>query len=347
MKMKKYICLFLALLFMLPLVSCSMVAYETNFTGVFDTFVQIYAYADSKAQFEELTQNAADILTEYHRLYDIYNDYSGLNNIKTINDNAGIAPVEVDERIIELLKFCKEAYYLTDGSVNVAMGSVLRPWHDARLSASESAYVSVPDMSELQEAAKHIDIENIIIDEELSTVYISDEKTILDVGAVAKGYATEMVCRYLIENGLDSGFVSVGGNVKILGEPKEKLKKSWNIGIQNPDVTQSGPIAVVKATEGSLATSGDYQRYFTVDGVKYHHIIDKDTLMPAEGMHGVSVWVRDSGLADVLSTYFFTISYEEALDFIAKHPELDINAYWITDKDKIYYTDSLKDHLQE
>ena len=116
---------------------------------------------------------------------DIYNDYDGINNLKTINDNAGVAPVKVDEKIILLLKDCTDYYDLTDGKVNVAMGSVLQLWHEARNDGiNDPAHAYLPDADALTEAAKHTDPNQIIIDEAASTVYITDSKVRLDVGAI-------------------------------------------------------------------------------------------------------------------------------------------------------------------
>ncbi|MBR6801127.1 MAG: FAD:protein FMN transferase [Eubacteriaceae bacterium] len=346
MKIKKLICILLAVMFILPLSSCGEGFYETSFTGVFDTYVQIYASAESERYFMQTAKEAFSLMEEYHKLYDIYNDYDGINNLKTVNDNAGKEPVKVDSRIIDLLKFCKDAYYLTDGNVNVAMGSVLKLWHDARESVQTNVYAPIPDMASLRAASEHIDIEDIIIDEENSTVFISDPHLRIDVGAVAKGYTTQKIYEFFISKGLIRGFVSIGGNVKVLGE-KTGNDPGWKIGIQNPDVTYSTPLCLVSVRSGSLVTSGDYQRYFVSGGVKYHHIIDKDTLMPSVGMRSVTVWVDDSALADALSTYFFTISYEDALEFISEHPEYNINAYWVTENNEIKYTQGMKGYIEE
>ncbi len=346
MKLKRLTAFLLLTLTVFTLSSCSEEYYEASFTGVFDTYVQVYSYSENRMHFSEVVNEGVQMLNEYHRLYDIYNSYDGINNIKTINDNAGISPVEVDGKIIDLLMFCKDAYYLTEGNVNVAMGSVLKLWHDARLSVQTNALAKIPSMAELENAALHTNIEDIVIDKENSTVFIKDPLLSIDVGSVAKGYATQKVSEYFIQNGLDSGFLSVGGNVKILGIPKDGKDPGWKIGIQDPDQTKTDPVDIIMVHGGSLATSGDYQRYFVSDGVKYHHIIDKDTLMPSEGMQAVSVWVEDSAMADVLSTYFFTVSYEQAVKFIEDNPAMGINAYWINNDGKIMYTDAMEEYLQ-
>ena len=147
--------------------------YEASFLTLFDTVTTMVGYADSQETFTAQAQQIHDELLEYHQLYDIYNDYDGMNNLKTVNDNAGIAPVEVDARILDMLEFSKELYEETGGRVNVAMGGVLSLWHDAREAGIEDpANAYLPDQDALEEAARHADWSNVVIDEEASTVYL-------------------------------------------------------------------------------------------------------------------------------------------------------------------------------
>ena len=168
--------------------------YTATFLEVFDTKTDIIGYAASKEAFMEQVSLLKEKLVYYHELYDIYHDYEGINNIKTINDQAGIAPVEVDPEIIRLLQFSKEMYERTNGQVNIAMGSVLSIWHDYREDGMNNpANAKLPPMDELLAAGEHTDIANIIIDESASTVYLSDPEMSLDVGSIGKGYAVQRV----------------------------------------------------------------------------------------------------------------------------------------------------------
>jgi thiamine biosynthesis lipoprotein len=168
--------------------------YNDNFFGAFDTITQVLGYTKTEDEFNSYVKKIESRFQELHKLYDIYSDYEGINNIKTINDNAGIEPVKVDKQIIDLIKFSKEWYNRTGGKTNIAMGSVLRIWHDYREEADRNpANAKIPPMEELLEASEHTDIDRVIVDEENSTVYLDDEKMRLDVGAVAKGYAVEVV----------------------------------------------------------------------------------------------------------------------------------------------------------
>lgn len=280
--------------------------YTATFLDLFDTVTTVIGRAESEEAFRLKAQAIHDDLQHYHRLFDIYNDYEGVANLKTVNAHAGKEPVKVDRAVIQLLKDCKEYYRLTDGKVNVAMGGVLALWHDARTDGirdPQNAYL--PATEKLQDAAVHCDIESICIDEENSTVYLIDAKMRLDVGAVAKGWAAQKVAEAAPEGML----ISVGGNVCATG-PKTKDGTPWVIGIQDPD-NSSKNLHTLYLTKGSVVTSGDYQRTYMVDGKAYHHIIDPQTLMPAGYWRSVSIVCEDSGLADALSTGLFLMDYEQ------------------------------------
>ena len=311
--------------------------YQASFLTLFDTVTTILGYAQTEEEFEKITDEIYANLEKYHKLFDIYNDYE-VNNIKTINDQAGIAPVEVDSAIIELLLDCKEYYQMTGGKVNIAMGSVLNLWHEAREEGiNDPMNASLPELSELQEAALHCNIEDVIIDEAVSTVYIKDSKLRLDVGAIAKGWATEKVCQEAPEGLL----VSVGGNVRATGPKPEDI--SWVVGIQSPWGDNSEYVHTLYVNRESVVTSGDYQRYYTVDGERYHHLIDPETLYPGTKWKAVSVICEDSGLADALSTALFLLSKEEGEVIAEKY---DAFVCWIASEEEIYYSKGFEEIIK-
>lgn len=280
--------------------------YNATFLTLFDTVTTIVGRAESEDAFREISQQVHDELLIFHQLFDIYNSYDGITNLKDVNDAAGVAPVQVDSRIIELLKDCKEYYDLTDGLVNVAMGSVLYLWHEARNDGiNDPANAGLPDADALKAAAEHVDMDAVVIDEAASTVYISDPEVRLDVGAVAKGWAAQKVA----ESAPKGLLISVGGNVVATG-PKDDAGTPWVVAIQNPD-GGDGHLHTIYVSSGSVVTSGDYQRTYQVQGKAYHHIIDPETLYPSEYWRSVSVVCPDSGLADALSTALFLLPLEE------------------------------------
>ena len=302
--------------------------YEASFLTLFDTVTTMVGYADSQETFTAQAQQIHDELLEYHQLYDIYNDYDGMNNLKTVNDNAGIAPVEVDARILDMLEFSRELYEETGGRVNVAMGGVLSLWHDAREAGIEDpANAYLPDQDALEKAARHADWSNVVIDEEAGTVYLADPDMSLDVGAIAKGYAVERVC----ETAPAGMLISVGGNVRATGPKPDG--SPWVVGIENPDGGDF--LHTLYVEDSSVVTSGDYQRYYLVDGQRYHHIIDPDTLYPATRWRSVSILCADSGLADGLSTALFTLSQEDGQKLL---DAFDAEALWMTQDGELLYS---------
>ena len=294
--------------------------YEASFLDVFDTMTKIIGYAKNEDEFKQYAQMIHDQLKEYHELYDIYNDYPGINNIKTINDNAAIAPVKVDKKLIDLILLSKNAEYMTNDKINIAFGSVLKVWHKYRTEGlDDPENAKLPPMEMLKEKAKHTDINNVIVDEEKSTVYLKDPEMSLDVGAIAKGYATEQVSIYAQEHGFKNGMLSVGGNIRTIGEKLDGKNKdnTWSVGIQNPDLeSKKKNLYILGLNDYSLVTSGVYERFYTVNDKQYHHIIDPDTLMPANYYLSVSIVCKDSGMADALSTSIFNMPYDEGLKLI-------------------------------
>ena len=287
--------------------------FEASYLLLFDTVTVIKGSAESRESFTQAAQNIHDELEHYHQLFDIYNDYEGLNNLKTVNDMAGIAPVAVEKPIIDLLTDCRSYYERTGGRVNVAMGSVLKLWHEARNEGiNDPQNARLPDRAALEEAALHAGFDSVVIDAEASTVYISDPAVRLDVGAVAKGWSVQRVAETAPGNML----ISVGGNVCATGPKTEDTP--WVIGIQDPNGAGDKYLHTLYVTGGSYVTSGDYQRAYTVDGKSYHHIIDPDTLMPSTRWRSVTVVCSDSGLADALSTALFLMPQTEGQELLDK-----------------------------
>lgn len=338
------------ILILINLTACGgekeLTRYESEFIMLFDTVTRIVGFAHSEEEFNEYSQIIYDNLKEYHQLYDIYNDYDGINNLKTINDNAGIKPVEVDERIIDLLKFSIDVYQETTGEINIAYGAVLKIWYNYRTEGIEDPVnASLPDEEELRKASEHANMEDIIIDEDLSTVFLKDPLMSLDVGAVAKGYATEQVSEIVRNSGMTSALLSVGGNVRAINN-NVITEEPWNVGVQNPDSESADSIVkVVKIDNLSMVTSGNYERYYMVDGKKYNHIIDTDTLYPSEFFSSVTIICEDSGMADSLSTAIFTMPFEEGIQLINSMPETE--AMWIFSDGSIKYSDNFESLIKK
>ena len=320
--MKKKIISIILLLSLILAALCSCEKKPERFTDYtfdyFDTATTIIGYAKSREAFDEVAAFVKGELSEYHRLYTIYHRYDGIENLCTINELTGGThrTVKVDERIIDMLEFSREAYNLTCGKVNIAMGSVLSIWHDYREAGSDEPWnATLPPQERLREAALHTDIDSLVIDRENMTVTLTDKDARLDVGAIAKGYAVEMIARALEERGVSGYVLNVGGNVRTVGPKPDG--EGWTVGIEDPQKkTESGYLEYLTLSSHALVTSGSYQRYYTVDGVDYHHIIDPDTLMPSDYFLSVSVVCSSSAMGDALSTALFCMPIGDGLALI-------------------------------
>ncbi len=310
--------------------------YTATFLELFDTVTTVVGYAESKEAFEKEAQAIHDDLKRYHGLFDIYNDYA-VPNLKTINDHAGVAPVRVDDAIVALLQDCRTYYQLTAGNVNVMMGSVLKLWHDARTDAErDPAGAAIPSEAALKAAAEHTDIESLVIDEAAGTVYLADANARLDVGAVAKGWATQKAAEHAPAGML----ISVGGNVCATGPKAEG--QPWVVGIQDPDDAENN-LCKLALSKGSVVTSGDYQRTYRVDDTAYHHIIDPQTLLPGRKWRSVSIVCDDSGLADALSTGLFLADRTQGEALAA---QCGADVMWVDTNGREYRTAGFESRLQ-
>jgi thiamine biosynthesis lipoprotein len=317
--MKKIIGLTMALTLLLSCVGCtrepSYQKYEKQYYDLFDTFTLVIGYTASEKEFEKYAKLMYDEMFRIHRLCDIYHSYEGMNNLKTVNEHAGISAVQVDPTLIDLLRFAQTAFDVSSGSLNAAMGSVLRLWHDAREWRTEHPEsAEVPSPEALAAASLHTDVNNIEIDEKAGTVFLLDLEMSLDLGAIAKGYAVNCAVELAREAGMVSGFINAGGYVCVVGKPLDG-RDAWVIGVQNPDASEDKEALFDKlsVTDASVVTSGDYERFFVADGVRYHHIIDPATNFPAARYHSVTIVGGDSGIGDMLSTSLFILPYEDGL----------------------------------
>ena len=326
--MKRIICLLGFLFYLLSLNSCqAKEPFTITYYDCFDTAVTLTAYADTEEEFFAFADELHQFLFSCHQLLDIYEEYPGVNNLYTIN-HAGGEPVTVDPFLMDFLSFGKEVYAFTDGKVNIALGSVLSLWHQKReegLADPENA--SLPKEEALLTASSHTDIDDILLDETQNTVTLLDPFLQIDAGALGKGYVSKLVQeRYPDKNFL----LSLGGNVITVGEKPNG--EDWIIGILDPFDSEN--TALTLPVSGAAVTSGSYQRYYTVNGKDYPHIIDPDTLYPADMWVSVTVFCGDPALADALSTALFLLPLEEGKALVQTFD--GVSVYWIAPDGSCY-----------
>ncbi len=341
---------------------------NTSLTEVFNTVYSFKEYSTNHDLSVSHFKASEKLLQKYTELFDIYNDYEDINNLKTINDNAGIQPVEVDQAIIDLLDEAKKFYTYSNGEFDITIGSLLKVWHtyrEAGIEKNENGELGeIPSEEELKEAASHKGWDKVEIDYDNKTVYITDKDVSLDVGGIAKGYATELVAKTMQDTGMTCGILNVGRNIRLIGTKEDS---SWTVGITDPDGDPDGKypnglVLLSLDSEDSVVTSGDYERYYkAVDGNNYPHIVDPATMYPARYYRSVSIVTKDSGAADCLSTSLFTMSIEDGKQLLKTYSEISGNecdAVWIVEDSKtqdqqgkkvgnytVIYTEGLEDKI--
>lgn len=298
--------------------------YERVFLDVFDTVTTVILYDTSETQANEHFDELHTLLQEYHRLYDIYHAYEGLNNLNTVNEQAGKAPVPVDSRILDLIDYAKEMDALTDGRMNIAMGRVLDLWLQYREAGlRDPDHAALPPMDQLNAANANANLENIVVDRAAGTLFLVGAQTQLDVGAIGKGYAAGQITEAMWQNGVTSMLLSIGGNVCSIGTRADGT--AWQVGIQDP--YSDGNLCAVQISGQSVVTSGTYERFYTVDGKRYHHIIDPQTLLPSTYYDSITVISADSALADALTTGLFCLPLHQGQALVASLD--DVEALWV------------------
>lgn len=290
--------------------------YTTTWFDLFDTVSVVKGYARSQSEWDEQMDALHADLLHYHQLFDIYNHYDGMVNLYDVNAGAAKGPVTVEEDLYDFLDWCAGTIYpATEGATNIAAGSVLSLWHDAR----ESDSPAPPEDALIQQALSHIDIGNLQLDPAAHTVYFADTAMSLDVGAVGKGYAVEKAAEAAQDRGLDSALLNIGGNLRAIGE-KANGEGSWTVGVENPWGSEPSYIQTLSLPDGcSLIVSGDYQRYFEYEGVRYSHLIDLTTGYPARYCSSVAILAPagGGGTGDALSTALFCLPEETGRTVLA------------------------------
>ena len=253
------------LIFCLLLGGCSSQANSqsmfnrVSFSAGFDTFMALQGNDVSEEAFSEKFSEFEKKTYYYHQLFDKYHNYDGINNIKTINDNAGIQPVQVDEPIMELVLLAKEYYEFSEGKFDITLGPVLEIWHDLREEVTNGGNAELLSMEALEAAEACTGWDKVEIDEQNNTIYLNDSCASLDVGGIAKGFTAEKMSEYMNSLGMTHGYINAGGNIRIIGN---KLNgEGWNVGVQVPMAgMENNSLAANAVTEGeSMVTSGYYQ----------------------------------------------------------------------------------------
>ncbi len=296
-------------------------------------------YKEEKVK--EILNKVNDILLEIEKEFSIEQTiHMSTNNISEsalmkVNKNSGICPVEVSDSFINILETAQNIYTLSKGGFDPTIGVLSSLW-DISSNAGANNDELLPDEQIIKSLLPLVDFTKVVIDKTNKTVFLTEKGMKLDLGGIAKGYACDQVVKYLQEFNFTYISVNLGGNLYVLGESRiyERVNKKVETQIQNP-FDETTTIIKTTNTNMTIVSSGTYERYFTVDGKKYHHILDTKTGYPIENeLVMVSIIGTNSCICDGLSTGIFSLGLEEGIKLIQSME--GYSAFFITNDKKIY-----------
>ena len=243
------------------------------------------------------------------------------SEISKINQNAGIKSVKISQDTFTVLSCAKEIAKLSDGAFEPTIGNLVELWNINAIVNDETGTIlpQIPSQKQIENALSKTDFTKLILDEKNQTAFLQTSGMELDVGGIAKGYATDCIVSILKEEKISSALIDLGGNIYAYGYKNPKEKTPWKIGIKNPLNPTGSPIEIIQCENSSIVTSGIYERFFEYDGEIYHHLLSAKTGFPENNdLLSVSIICNNSMLCDALSTACFILGKEKGSDLIKK-----------------------------
>ena len=288
---------------------------------LFGTYIKIIVYSDNK---EKAMKSIEKAFNEIQRIDEKYNSKSEGSLIYNLN-NSDNKTVKLDEEGIKLFEGVKKAYELSEHKYDVTIAPLLELWGFTD-ETIELPDLKLPTKEEIEFTKTFVDFSKVKISDD-GTLTIESPVKEIDTGSFLKGYAISRAKEVLKDEGIKSAFITSISSIEVIGTKPEN--KPWKIGLQNPE-NQSEMIGIVSLKDRAMGVSGDYQTYVEIDGKMYHHILDKDTGYPVEDKKMVVVLCDNAFEADLLSTTFFLMPIDKAINYVNSRDNLEI---LIVDKD--------------
>ncbi|MBS1114912.1 MAG: hypothetical protein H6Q94_641 [Nitrospirae bacterium] len=311
-KYKAYLLPFLLLCMLLSSCSANRLSAYKKSKALLDTFVTITVVAASQDMADKAIEDAFNVIEKFGDLVNFYSDKSELS---AINRNAGIREVRVSPETLDIIEKALFVSEKSGGAFDPTIGPEIKLWDFLKKVK--------PSDAEIRKNLPLVNYKNIIIDRTKSTVFLSRRNMLLDLGGIAKGFAADLAVQSLKQKGISSGLVAVAGDIKAFGLKPDK--KPWIVGIKNPRQKSNDDeiIARVPLSDKAISTSGDYERYFIMDGKRFHHLLIPKSGYPANTCQSVSVIADQGVMTDAFSTAFFVLGPERGLG-LAKEMGMDV-----------------------
>lgn len=281
----------------------------TRDTRVMGTTVSVTVNTDDPAAAERAFAAASD---ELERVESLMSEWREGTPLYRVNRNAGVRPVEVPQELYSVVEAALEVSRLTDGAFDVTWAAMWGLW-DFTPGAAK-----VPDPADVLERIALVDYRGVVLDPEAGTVYLERPGMVMGLGGIAKGYAVDRAMAAVLSSGVGDVIVRAGGDMRLQGRGPDG---PWPVGIKHP--RKDGLLATLRLTDVSISTSGDYERYFISDGVRYHHIIDPATGYPARGARSVTILAPDTMTTDALATAVFVLGVDRGTALVEGLPGVE------------------------
>lgn len=268
---------------------------------------------------------------EIRRIEQLLTTFSQSSQTNEINAYAGIKPVKADREVFNLIHRSIRISELTQGAFDITYGSI-----DKRLWNFDKTMTSLPDKETAKKMIRFINYKNIILDKKAETVFLKEKGMRIGFGGIGKGYAADRARLILEQNGAESGVVNAAGDLTTWGT--QPNGKPWTVGIADPDPAQH-PFSYLDISNMAVATSGNYEKYVTIDGKKYSHTIDPKTGFPVSGIKSVTIICSNAELADALATPVTVMGIKAGLNLINQMK--NIACIIIDDNNKLYTSDNI------
>lgn len=285
---------------------------------------------------EEAMDKAFERVQELDEWFAMQNPES---EISEVNRQAGIEPVEVSEEVFHVMERALHYAEESDGSFDPTIGVVTSLWGIGQDNAA------VPEANELAEAVALVDYQKVELNEADQTIYLQEEGMVLDLGAIAKGYITDEAARVLVEEGVNTAIVDLGGDIVVVGNSTRGEDQPWNVGIQNPYGERGEILGIVPVSDRAIVTSGIYERLVRDGDDEYHHLMDPETGFPIDNnISGISIIANNAMDADALANIAFSLGVEDGLDYI--NGLEDVEVIYITNEMEIYASEGINDQIE-
>jgi thiamine biosynthesis lipoprotein len=308
--------LFLITVIFFSVIRKQPIEYESGYRLVMGTFARVIIVAQNSAIAEKA---AEDAFAAIERVDNLMSDFKDDSDIGIVNKEAFQRPVQVSDLTFEVIQRSIGFSKLSDGAFDITVGPLVA------LFRREKETQTAATKEEIEQAKSKTGYEKLVLDETNRTVRFTVEGMKLDLGGIAKGYGVDKAIEAVKKDGVLGAMVDIGGNIRCFGTPA-KGKKTWVVGIQNPDLENekdAGLVMKLNITSESISTSGDYQQFVIIDGKKYSHIIDRKTGTSKEELSSVTIITDNATDADALSTTVTVMGTEKGMALIETLPNTE------------------------